>query len=158
MEILVLGLIKIIDNVITTAKNITTYQNKKLTTSLLVAISQFLFYSVIQSVVENDSALTTWTVCACSGIGTYIAMHINDKFKRDITYTNILKCECHDSIKELCEYLRDANIDYDPFEGRDIDGTHKITIMVHAKTKYESRLIDKFLENSTTKYTRRILK
>lgn len=158
MDTLILGIIKVIDNVITTAKSITTYQNKKITTSLLVIISQFLFYSVIQSVVENNSALTTWTVCICSGLGTYIAMCINDKFKRDSMYTNILDCSCKDDIKDLCEYLRNANIEYTPLEGRDFDGTHKITIIIYARTKYESKLIDTFLEQSTTKYSRKIIR
>lgn len=84
MELIILSIIKILDNIITTAKNITTYQNKKVLTSLLVIISQFMFYLVIKSVVSDDSMLTIIVVCVCSGIGTYIAMLGNDKFKKRI--------------------------------------------------------------------------
>ena len=45
MQWLFLIFIKILDNIILTAKTITTYQNKKILSSLLVVISQFIFYS-----------------------------------------------------------------------------------------------------------------
>lgn len=69
MEFIILGIIKIIDNMISTAKNITTYKGKKLLTSLLVIISQFLFYFLIDSVVSDDSYTTIIVICICSGVG-----------------------------------------------------------------------------------------
>lgn len=157
MELFILGLIKVIDNVISTAKSITTYQNKKVITSILVIISQFLFYSVIKSVVSDDSLLSIIIVCICSGIGTYLAMLFNEKFKKDITYTNILTCSCDDSISELCSYLLENKIKYIPVDSYDRKNKHSITVLAFASTRYESRLIDTFLENSEVKYLRQIL-
>lgn len=104
MELLLLGFIKVFDNIITIAKSITTYQNRKIITSLLVVISQFMFYFIVKSIVSDGSTISTVIVCICSGIGTYLAMLINDKFKKDVTYMNILTCSCTDSIDELCSY------------------------------------------------------
>lgn len=158
MELLVLGLIKVIDNIIMTAKSITTYQNKKFITSILVIISQFMFYYIIDSVVADESQLTTIIICICSGIGTYIAMLINDKTKRDSTYTNILTCSRTESVEELCDYLLSHKIKYIALDSYSRSKEATLTVMAFAQTKYESSLIDKFLENSNTKYLRQVIR
>lgn len=158
MEIFLLGLIKVIDNVITTAKSITTYQNKKLVTSILVVISQFMFYFIVKSIVTDGSIESTIIVCICSGIGTYIAMLISDRFKKDSTYTNILTCSHNDSIDEMCEYLLNHSIKYIPVDSYNRRNERTKTIIAFAQTKYESSLIDQFLDQSSTKYLRQILR
>lgn len=156
-NVILLGIIKVIDNVITTAKSITTYQNKKITTSILVIISQFMFYSIIKSIVSDGSTLSTIVVCVCSGVGTYIAMCISDRFKKDATYTNILTCSSTDSIDAMCMYLLEHKIKYIPVDSYSRSNERTKTILAFAQTKYESKLIDEFLMNSDTKYLRQIL-
>ena len=158
MEIFTLGLIKVIDNVISTAKSITTYQNKKIVTSFLVIVSQFLFYTVIKSVVQDNSLASTLVVCICSGVGTYLAMFINDKLKKDATFTNILTCSCNDSIDLLCAYLLENKIKYIPVDSYNRKNERTRTVLVFATTRYESKLIDIFLEDSDTKYLRQVLR
>lgn len=158
MDIVILGIIKILDNVITTAKNIATYQNKKLVTSVLVTLSQFMFYIVIKSVVEDESIITTIVVCVCSGIGTYIAMLANDKLKKESTFTNILTCSCNDSITELCDYLLQHKIKYIPVDSYDRENKPTKTVLAFASTRYESKLIDNFVANASTKYLRQVLR
>jgi len=157
LAVILLGAVKVLDNIISTAKSITTYQNKKALTSVLVVISQFMFYFIIKSIVADGSMLSIIVVCICSGIGTYIAMLINDKFKKDATYTNILTCSCTDSINALCEYLLHNKIKYIPVDSYDRHNARTKTIMTFAQTRDESKLIDSFLENSETKYLRQIL-
>ena len=157
MEMFILGLIKVVDNVVSTAKSITTYQNKRIITSILVIISQFMFYFVIKSVVTDSSLLSISIVCVCSGVGTYIAMLLNDKLKKDSTFTNILTCSCEDSISELCTYLLNHDIKYIPVDSYNRNNEKNKTVMAFASTRYESKLIDSFLENSDTKYLRQVL-
>lgn len=158
MELVILGLVKVIDNIISTAKSITTYQNKRIITSLLVIISQYMFYFVIKAVVTDNSLLSISVVCICSGIGTYVAMLINDKLKKDVMFTNILTCSCDDSISELCSYLLQHNIKYIPVDSYNRRNEQTKTVLAFATTRYESKLIDKFLENSDTKYLRQVLR
>lgn len=47
---LLLFIIKVLDNIITTAKSITIYKNKEILSSILVIISQLMFYFVIKQV------------------------------------------------------------------------------------------------------------
>lgn len=157
LSVVLLGVIKVLDNVISTAKSITTYQNKKLLTSFLVIISQFMFYFIVKSIVSDGSTLSTIIVCICSGVGTYVAMAINDKTKKDVLFTNILTCSCEDSISELCAYLLDNKIKYIPVDSYSRSNERTKTVLAFATTRFESKLIDKFLENSDVKYLRQIL-
>lgn len=157
LSVILLGVIKVLDNVISTAKSITTYQNKKLLTSFLVIISQFMFYFIVKSIVSDGSTLSTIIVCICSGVGTYVAMAINDKTKKDVLFTNILTCSCEDSISELCAYLLDNKIKYIPVDSYSRSNERTKTVLAFATTRFESKLIDKFLENSDVKYLRQIL-
>lgn len=157
LSVILLGVIKVLDNVISTAKSITTYQNKKLLTSFLVIISQFMFYFIVKSIVSDGSTLSTIIVCICSGVGTYVAMAINDKMKKDVLFTNILTCSCEDSISELCAYLLDNKIKYIPVDSYSRSNERTKTVLAFATTRFESKLIDKFLENSDVKYLRQIL-
>ena len=157
LNIVILGIIKIIDNIISTAKSITTYGNKKIATSILTIISQFMFYFIIKSVVTDSSTASTITVCICSGIGTYIAMMINDRFKKDATYWNVLTCDSLDAAESLYDYLLSHKIKSIVFDTYDRENKPTKTIMAFASTKQESSIIDNYLNQSDTKYLRQIL-
>lgn len=158
MELLALGLIKLFDNIIGTVKNIFIYKNKKLLTSILVVISQFLFYFVIKSIASDDSLLTITIVSICSGLGTYIAMYVNDRLQKEATFTNILTCSHEDSITELCDYLLTNKIKYIPVDSYNRENKPTKTVLAFAATRHESTLIDQFIANSEVKYLRQVLK
>ena len=50
MTYILLGLVKICDNIIMTAKSLATYKGQKILSSILVIISQLIFYLVISQV------------------------------------------------------------------------------------------------------------
>lgn len=156
-ELIALGIIKVLDNIISTTKSITTYQNKKILTSVLVIVSQFMFYSVIKSVVGDNSWESIIVVCICSGLGTYIAMYFDDLFKKDATYTNILTCDSTQNIDGLCVYLLKNGIKYIPFDSYNRKSEKAKTVLVFAQTRHESKLIDDFLKQSEVSYLRQIL-
>lgn len=157
-QLIILGLVKIVDNMIMTAKSITTYQNKKILTALLVIISQFIFYFVVKEVSNDSSILSIAVVSVCSGIGTYIMMFGSDKMTKDLTYTNIIDCKCDEDTEKLSKYLLENNIKIVPVASYNYKTNEPTkTIIAFASTRYESKLIDTFLEKSDTKYLRQVL-
>lgn len=156
MQHVILALIKILDNVILTLKSIYTYQNKKLLSSILVIVSQLMFYIIIKKVIEDDSMVTILVISFASGIGNYIAFIINDKFKKDDTWTNIITCSNKNDIVKLCTMLKENKIKYLVFDTYNRSFVESLTVMIFAKTKYDSKLIDKFLEQNDIKYLRMI--
>ena len=55
MAYILLGVIKICDNIILTAKSLATYKGLKVVSSILVIISQLLFYLVINQVIDDNT-------------------------------------------------------------------------------------------------------
>ena len=85
---LLLALIKVVDNLIGTAKNILVYKEEKVLSSILVVASQLIFYLIIDQVISDNTILSIAIVSVSSGVGNYIALHINEKLKKDV----ILSC------------------------------------------------------------------
>lgn len=156
IECLTLILIKIIDNVIITAKNITTYQGKKVLTSILVTISQLLFYFVISEVVNDNTLTAIVVVSISSGVGTYLGFIINDKFKKDDVWQNIITSSNKEMLANLGTTLRDNHIKYLLYETLNRNFESSYTITAFTKTKAESKIIDEFLEQTDQKYLRMI--
>lgn len=152
-----LAVIKIFDNIILTAKSIATYKEKKVLSSILVVISQLIFYLVIDQVIEDNTILAIVIVSVSSGIGNYVAFLINSKFKRDTKWTFIITSSNLTDIQNLCSYLAEHKIKYIANNGLTRKGKDTINVMAFSKSKDESRLIEKFLENTESKYLKEII-
>lgn len=154
---IVLAIIKILDNVITTFKNITQYKEQKILSSILVIVSQLIFYLVIQQVIEDNTMIAIIIVSVSSGLGNYIAFAINSKFKKAAKWTFVITSSNLNDIQNLCDYLVEHNIKYIANDGYTRKGEHTINVIAFSKSKDESRLIEKFLLNTESKYLKEII-
>lgn len=152
VEYVILSLVKVLDNGISTAKSIATYQEKKLLSSILVAISQLIFYVIVSKVISDSTLTVIIIVSIASGVGNYLAMLINDKVKADIKWTMIITSCNREGLKLFCDYLKDNKIKYTASIGYDRKWNETINITAFSKTKDESRLIKKYLESANFKY------
>ena len=137
-----------IDNVITTEKSLLTHQNKAVAASILVAISQFLFYMLITEVVADSNIISILVVSIASGIGSYIAFCINNKFSKETVYINIVTSNDKEKMKNFGDHMRAEGIKVVtmPTYGDEIEKT--LTALVFANTRNQSKLIDKYVENN----------
>lgn len=156
IEYIVLTLIKILDNVIGTGKSIATYMNKKLLSSILVVLSQLMFYAIIKQVIEDDSVTTIMVISIASGIGNYIAFEIADKFKADDKWQFHMTSSDRDDVLQLCNYLAQHRIKYLANHGITRQGQETINVIAYSKTKDQSRLIEDYLKNTNSKYLKEI--
>lgn len=154
---ILLSLVKIFDNVILTAKTIATYKEQKILSSILVVISQLIFYLVINHVINDNTILAIIIVSVSSGIGNLLAFFINDKFKRDTKWTFVITSSDVEDIKTLCNYLVANKIKYIANDGYTRKGEHTINVMAFSKTKNDSRLIETYLQNTESKYLKEII-
>ena len=157
MTYLILAIIKILDNIILTAKNIATYKEYKIVSSILVVISQLIFYLVIDQVIDDNTILAIVIVSVSSGIGNYIAFLINNKFKKDAKWTVVLTSSDVEDVKRFCNYLVEHKIKYVANDGYNRRMEHTINIIAFSKTKDESRLIEKYLRTTNSKYLKEII-
>jgi hypothetical protein len=156
MIYITLFVIKILDNIILTAKSILQYRGAKIISSILVVISQLLFYFIISKVVEDDSLLTIIIISVASGIGNLIAFPILDKCKKDDKWQFHLTSSDKDDVLRLCNYLVENNIKYLANHGINRKGQETINIIAYSKTKDQSRLIEKYLAETKSKYLKEI--
>lgn len=152
IEYVLLTIIKILDNVIITAKSIATYKEQKFLSSILVTISQLIFYFVISHVISDNTIIAIIIVSIASGVGNLLAFFINDKFKKDAKWSLVITSSDKDGLKIFCDYLVEHNIKYIVCNGYNRKWDETINIIAFSKTKEESKLIKKYLENGGFKY------
>ena len=154
---IILGLAKVLDNVILTFKSIATFKEEKILSSILVIISQLIFYLVISQVISDNTLLSIVIVSVSSGIGNYIAFAFNNKFKKAAKWTFIITSSNTNDIQKLCNYLAEHKVKYIASDGYTRKGEHTINVMAFSKSKDDSRLIEKFLANTESKYLKEII-
>lgn len=158
IQYILLSLVKILDNMIMTWKSLTQIKGQKLLSSILVTISQIMFYVVIKQVTQGNSMTAILVVSIMSGVGNYIGFAINDKTKKDSKYNNFITSSDKDALELLCNYLRDNNIKYFVNDGYNRQWEHTYNLTVFSYTKAQSKLLDKYLETSNFSYLREIIK
>ena len=152
-----LGLIKVLDNIVSTAKSVCVYKEQKILSSILVVISQLIFYLVIDQVIEDNTLTAIVIVAVSSGIGNYIALIINARLKKDVKWTFVITSKNIDDVKNLCGYLAEHKIKYIANDGYTRKGEHTINVLAFSKSKDDSRLIESFLRDSDSKYLKEII-
>ena len=157
IEYILLAIVKIGDNIVQTAKSISIYKEQKFISSVLTVISQLLFYLVISRVIKDNTLLAIIIVSVSSGLGNYIAFSINNKFKKAAKWTFVIASSNLNDIQNLCSYLAKNKIKYIANDGYTRKGEHTINVMAFSKSKDESRLIEKFLESTESKYLKEII-
>lgn len=156
MMYLFLALVKILDNIILTAKSIATYKGQKILSSILVVISQLIFYLVINQVISDNTIMAILIVSVSSGIGNYAAFVINDKLKKDDVWTNIITSSNKELLVDLCTMLKENHVKYLLYDTYNRRFEQSYTVTAFTKTKAESKLIDEYLEKTNVKYLRMI--
>ena len=154
---IVLAIIKVFDNIIQTAKSIATYKEYKILSSILVIISQLMFYLIISKVIEDNTLLAIIIVSVSSGVGNYLAFIISDRFKKAAKWSFIITSSNLNDIQKLCNYLAEHKIKYIANDGYTRKGKHTINVIAFSKSKDDSRLIEQFLANTESKYLKEII-
>ena len=157
IEYAMLSLIKIIDNILLTVKSLATYKEQRIFSSLLVVVSQLIFYLVISEVINDNTMIAIIIVSVSSGVGNYLAFMINDAFKKDSKWSMVLTSSDKEDVTRLCEYLTAHNIKHVANHGINRKGEETIHIIAFSKTKNESKLIENYLQNTDSKYLKEII-
>lgn len=123
-----------------------TQQNKAIAASILVTISQFLFYILITEVVADSNMVSIIVVSVASGIGSYIAFFINNKFSKETVYINVITSNDKTKMKAFGDHMRAEGIKVVtmPTYGDEIEKT--LTALVFANTREQSKKIDRYIE------------
>lgn len=156
LQLILLALIKIIDNIILTGKTILVQKNKALIASIAIVISQLLFYFVIDHVIEDNSLVTIIVVSIAAGIGSYIAFCINKKVSKDRLWVHIITSNNRADMKVLGDDMRKNKISIITFDSYSDDLERTLTALIFANTREQSSKVDDYL-NKNPNYKRQIV-
>jgi uncharacterized protein YebE (UPF0316 family) len=157
LNTILISFLKIADNFLLTSKTILVQKNKAILAAIVVMLSQFMFYFVISKIISENSLIVNACVAVASGVGSFFAMKIHDKFSKDKLYLNIITSRNTKALRELCEFLKEKNIKYIVSDGYNRDWSKSFVVQVFASTKDKSKMIDKYLETFNCKYLREIV-
>jgi len=158
LELLLLFGLKAMDNLLSTGKQLLIQRHKPILASLSVVLSQIIFYRLIDKVSASEGDLALYIVALASGVGTFLAVKISDKFSKERTFVNVILSDDRDAMVELREFLKENHITNLATEGFTKDWNKTIAITAYAETREQSRLIDQYIKESDTKFKRIIQK
>lgn len=156
INILMVSFVKIIDNVLSTGKSILIQRNKAVLAGIFVAISQIIFYKLID--VAQTGEFMIYVIAIASGVGTYLAIFISNKFSKERLYVNVLLADDKEAMIELRNFLQLNKITNLTTDGYTKDFKKTLAVTAYVETKEKSKLLDNYINNSNTKYKRIIQK
>ena len=154
LELLLLFGLKAADNLLSTGKQILIQRHKPILASLSVVLSQIIFYRLIDKVSAYNGDLALYIVAIASGVGTFLAVKISDKFSKERTFVNVILSDDKEAMIELREFLIEHKISNLTTDGYTKEWNKNIAITAYADTREQSRLIDEYLNNSNSKFKR----
>lgn len=158
LELLFLFGLKAADNLLSTGKQILIQRHKPILASLSVVLSQIIFYRLIDKVSAYNGDLALYIVAVASGVGTFLAVKISDKFSKERTFVNVILSDDRDAMVDLREFLKEHHITNLATDGYTKDWNKTIAITAYAETREQSRLIDQYIKDSSAKFKRIIQK
>ena len=158
INLIVIFIIKVIDNILGTSKTILIQKNKSFIASITVVISQIIFYKLINVVDSSNGDIMIYVIAIASGIGTLLALCISNRFSKDRVFVNIILNDDKEVMMKFRDWLKDNKITNLTTDGYTKDWKKTLAITAYAETKEQSKLIDEYIKNSDVKFKRIIEK
>lgn len=153
--LLLLFVAKVVDNTLNTAKTILIQRNKCVLAGISLALSNYIYFLITKNVVTSNGNTDIVVVSVASGVGCFLAVALNNRLSKDKTYVNVIMSDDIEAMKELRDFLAKHHITNTANDSYALDWSRKtITITAYAETKDDSKLIDSYLDNSTSKFKR----
>lgn len=147
---------KLLDNMLSTVKNIMVQRNRGAIAGLLTAITTFIYMYIIKDIATSDSLQSMVMVSIASGIGCYVAVKFGVKMFHE-TYVNVIMSDDIEAMKRLRDFLAENKITNVVTDSYTLDWeTKTLTITAYAETKAQSKLIDDYLMYNDVKFKRMV--
>ena len=153
INLIVIFVVKVIDNILSTSKVILVQKNRAFLASLTVVISQIIFYKLIDAA-SSGGDIAVYVISIGSGIGTLLALVISNKFSKDRIYVNVIMNDDKKIMMELRDFLKEHKITNLATVGYTKDWKKTLAITAYSETKKQSKLIDEYINNSDVKFKR----
>ena len=146
MEILLVFILKILDNALATAKTVFISKEKYLSGSLFNALS-FLFYTMAFSkALKDDSMFTTVAMCIAVFIGTYITGIVFRRSERDKLYIFDITSDTFQTGIAFADEIRENNLAIKTYVTYDSNMKKTLSCKVYCSTREESKIVNSLIK------------
>ncbi|WP_125154388.1 hypothetical protein [Clostridium rectalis] len=145
LELLLLFILKILDSGISVAKTLLLIRNKDFASSMCMAISQFLYLTILVKIAKNDTTLGILVVCLGAFVGSYIPKFIIRKTDKDKTWVYEILPQSTQQSQEIADILRNNELEVFTIKGYNFDMDKILTIKAFSNNKEESNLIENLI-------------
>ena len=150
-----LFLAKVLDNALSTTKTILIQRSRWLLAGIAVLLSDFIYFWLTKRIVSGDNNWAILIVSLAGGVGCALACLFSEKLSKDRTYVNVIMSDDLEEMKRLRDFLAQHHITNVASDSYTLDWNAKtISITAYPETKSESRLINEFIADSSTKFKR----
>lgn len=145
MEILIVFILKLIDNTLGTIKNILLIKEKFFSSSLLAALSTTVYMLMVVKMAKSDGILSIMAIFAATFIGTLIPGLVVKKSEKDKLYIFDITADNMDSGKEFADILRNANISTKTSIVYNNVMKKTLSIKAYCTNREESKVVNEFI-------------
>lgn len=145
MEILIVFLLKLLDNTLGTMKNIYLTREKFFFSSLLAALSTTVYMIAVVRMAKSDGILSIMAICAATFIGTLIPGLVVKKSEKEKLYIFDITADNMDNGKEFADILRSANIATKTSVVYDKMMIKTLSIKAYCANREESKMVNEVI-------------
>ena len=150
----VLFIAKVFDNALGTAKTILVQRNRSFLAGIAMALSNFIYLTIMKNIVSSEGWVATFVVSLASGVGCYLAVAAGNRLSKERMYVNVILSDNVEAMRDLRDFLAVHKITNVVADSYAKDWSKTLSITAYAETKAESKLIDDYLANSDNKFKR----
>lgn len=145
MEILIVFLLKLIDNTLGTMKNIFLNKEKFFWSSLLAALSTTIYMIAVVRIAKSDGIISIMAIFVATFIGTLVPGLVVKKSEKDKLYIFDITADNMDSGKEFADTLRSANIATKTSVVYNKMMKKTLSIKAYCANREESKMVNEFI-------------
>lgn len=145
MEILIVFVLKLLDNTLGTMKNIYLARGKFFFSSLLAALSTTIYMIAVVRMAKSDGILSIMAICAATFIGTLIPGFAVKKTEKEKLHIFDITADTMHNGKEFADILRSANITIKTSVVYDKTMIKTLSIKAYCANREESKMVNKVI-------------
>lgn len=145
MEILIVFLLKLLDNTLGTMKNICLTREKFFFSSLLAALSTTVYMIAVVRMAKSNDILSIIAICVATFIGTLIPGVVFKRSEKEKLYIFDITADNMSNGEEFVGILRNANITTQTTIVYDNMMIKTLSIKAYCINKSESTIVNEFI-------------
>lgn len=146
--LLLLFCLKLIDSILSAAKNIFVIRNRFFLSSLFSAVSAYFYFVMVVRLAQSTDQWSILAICFAVFLGNHVTYIALEKFRKDSIFVfEIYPCSLAEA-KDLADELREHDLPVRTYKSYTDDMKKTLCIKVYSESRAQSKLIESMIPES----------